>query len=200
MVMGNKRRKQASLDNAGANTAPSSGQRMEVVMDPTSLATQHTRAKSLHVEAIIVMMRNGQWTRGVSGPEYATKHALNAKTVSGYADEAWRAVSREVTDPAQVTKVIAASLAARLTNADNRDAARLADVWSRVVGARAPERHEVAMVVAEYDRLDMPGKLAWLDERIAALTEARMQLVGDGVVAAGEGECVPVLDGGGESG
>lgn len=142
-----------------------------------ALTTALTRARQLHVESIIRIMRDGQWVRGKSGPLYAQANGLGAQLVRDYAAEAWRSVCREVTDPKKVTDTIAANLAARLSNADDKDASRLADVWSRVVGARAPERHEVAMVVAEFDRLPREGKLAWLDERIAALTEARDALL-----------------------
>jgi hypothetical protein len=122
------------------------------------------------------MMRRGEWTRGVSGPQYAADRGLNPHTVKKYAAEAWRALTREVTDPRRVTEAISATLASTMQRAASKGdfggVARVADVWSRVTGARAPERHEVAMVVADYERLPRDGKLTWLRERVAVLQDA----------------------------
>ncbi len=57
------------------------------------------------------------------------------------------------------------------------DVARIADVWTRIIGARAPERHEHAVVVAQFEALPRDGKLRWIDERIAKLQAARTALL-----------------------
>lgn len=135
-----------------------------------------TRARTQHVERIIATMRRGEWQRGVSGPLYATEHGLTRDAVRSYASEAWRAVCREVTDPRKVTEAISATLSSTIQRASQKGdfagVARVADVWSRVTGARAPERHEVAMVVADYERMTREGKLTWLRERVAVLNDA----------------------------
>lgn len=145
-----------------------------------------TRVKSTHIDAILDRMRRGEWERGTSHHLYAAEYGLNMSTARNYASEAWRAFTREVTDPALVTQQIADVLSTSLRKANSKSdfsgVARIADVWSRVTGARAPERHEVSMVVAEYERLDRQGKLSWLNERIQALEEARAELMAPPVV------------------
>src|SRR5262245_25567996 len=96
------------------------------------------------------MMRELRWVRGKSAAELATAWGLATATVEGMAAEASRRVRAEVTDPDVVTETVACALDKVLRGAldrkkpDRRSAIMAADVWSRIVGARAPEKHLVA--------------------------------------------------------
>jgi hypothetical protein len=52
----------------------------------------------------------------------------------------------------------------------------LADTWSRVVGARAAERHEHSVIVAQFEALPPAGKAAWLRERAARMLDEAERL------------------------
>lgn len=62
---------------------------------------------------------------------------------------------------------------------DMGNVVKAAGEWTRVVGARAPERHEVAAVVAEYENLPTPAKREWLKAKIAYLT-SMLEALDDG--------------------
>lgn len=151
-----------------------------------------TRAKATpsetaeRVDRIADLMRRGEWERGVSGPVLAKEWGLADNTVTQLASEASRVVAREVVDPTAVTETVATTLAAGLQQAARRKEframAQLADVWTRVVGARAPERHEHAVVVAQFEALPREGKLRWVRERIEKLQEAERALLAAGEV------------------
>jgi len=119
------------------------------------------------------MMRAGQWTPGETGRVLAKSFGVPLTTVEHYAAEAWRRVCAEADDAAKARPTIAGTLATSLSQAaaerEYKAVASLADVWSKVVGARAPERHEHAVVVAQYEALPPAGKAAWLRERAAAM-------------------------------
>lgn len=132
------------------------------------------------VERIVGMMHAGTWERGVSAPELAEEWGLAVATVEGLSAEASRVVAREVTDVELVTETVSATLARTMGKAENAgefgDVARIADVWTKILGARAPEKHEhkVAVVVATYEKLPIEGKVKWLRERAASmLAEAK---------------------------
>lgn len=128
---------------------------------------------AVRVDQIADLMRRGQWDRGVSGQPLAEAWGLELKTVELHAAEAWRRVCSEADDAAEARPTIAGTLATSLAQAaasrEYKAVASLADVWSKVVGARAPERHEHAVVVAQYEALPRAGKAQWLRERAAAL-------------------------------
>ncbi len=136
------------------------------------------------VDRIADLMRSGTWVRGESGPVLAKEWGLADNTVTQLASEASRVVAREVVDPQMVTETVATTLAAGLAQASKarefRAMASLADVWTRVVGARAPERHEHAVVVAQFEALPREGKLRWVRERIEKLQEAERALLAAG--------------------
>jgi hypothetical protein len=136
------------------------------------------------VERIVGLMRRDEWRRGETAPVLAKEWGLATNTVEQLASEASRVVAREVTDPGMVTETVAVTLATNLERASKAseygDVARIADVWTRIVGARAPERHEHAVVVAQFESLPREGKLRWIDERIAKLQAARVALLGAG--------------------
>ncbi len=90
--------------------------------------------------------------------------------------ELYRVVAREVTDPGKVTETGATTLAINLERASDvgefKAVASLADVWTRIVGARAPERHEHAHVVAQFEQLPAAAKRARLLEARAKIDAA----------------------------
>lgn len=132
------------------------------------------------VESIVAIMKAGTWQPGASGPILAEDWGLPLTTIEHYAAEAWRRVCAGADDAAAARPTIAGTLATSLAQAaaarEYKAVASLADVWSKVVGARAPERHEHAVVVAQYEALPPSGKAAWLRERAAAMLEEATRL------------------------
>lgn len=125
------------------------------------------------VDHVAAIMRTGQWVRGGTGIELAVEWGVPLTTVESYASEAWRRVCAEADDATKARPTIAGTLATALAQSaearEHKTTAQLADVWSRVVGARAPERHEHAVVVAQYDAMPKEAKAAWLEERAAMM-------------------------------
>ena len=76
---------------------------------------------------------------------------------------------------------IAGILRKNLHKADSagnfRAIASLAETYTKVIGARAPERHEHAVIIAQFDSLNREGKIEWIDKRISKLQEARQTLI-----------------------
>lgn len=135
------------------------------------------RATSAEVETRIaeirMRMRAGIWVRGDSAEELAIEWGVAVATVEGYSAEAWRRVCAEADDAAAARPTIAGTVSVALAQAagarEYKAVAMLADTWSKVVGARAPERHEHAHVVAQFEALPREGKVTWLRERAARL-------------------------------
>lgn len=125
------------------------------------------------VERIVGMMRRNEWVRGESAYPLAEEWGLAPNTVTQLASEASRVVAREVTDPQTVTETVAVVLARDIERAsaaaEFRSVASIADVWTKITGARAPERHEHAHVVAQFEAMPPKGRASWLRERAAAL-------------------------------
>ena len=149
-----------------------------------------TRAlKDERVERIVGMMRSLTWVRGKSNHELADAWGIPLGTVNGLAAVASRVVRAEVRDPDAVTDTVCVRLDRVVRTGEDKDAVRAADVWSRITGARAPERveHGVAPMSPEgFDALPLEGKIAWLDDRIGALQELRSQLLEDSSVTVDE--------------
>jgi hypothetical protein len=105
------------------------------------------------VERIVGMMRRGEWQRGESAPVLAEEWGLVTATVEGLAVEASRVVAREVTDPERVKVDVSTILMRDIERASAvasfGDVARIGDVVTRIVGARAPEKHDHRHVVYE---------------------------------------------------
>ncbi len=131
------------------------------------------------VDRIAEIMRAGQWVRGCTGQVLADEWGIPLTTVEHNAGEAWRRVCAEADDATKARPTIAGTLAQSAEAREHRTTAQLADVWSRVVGARAPERHEHAVVVAQYDAMPKGGKVTWLRERAAALEAEASRLEAD---------------------
>lgn len=125
------------------------------------------------VERIVGMMSRNEWRRGDSAPVLAEEWGLAVNTVEQLASEASRIVAREVTDPDRVKVDVSAVLMGDLRRAsqaaDFGNVARIGDVVTRIVGARAPERHEHAVVVAQYEALPPKARAQWLRDRAATM-------------------------------
>lgn len=148
----------------------------------TELKPPSTNAEvAERVNEIAAVMRVGQWRRGISGQEYADKWGLELGRVNQLAAEAWRRVCAEADDPEEMRPEIAGILRQNLMRADTvanfRAVASLAETYTKVIGARAPERHEHAVIVAQFETLNTQGKIAWLEERIKKLEEAKRALL-----------------------
>lgn len=135
------------------------------------------------VDAIAQMMRDGIWERGETAPVLAQEWSVATNTVEQLSSEAWRRVCAESNDADQVRPTIAGTLAVALVQSararSHKTTAQLADVYSRVVGARAAERVEHAVVVAQFEALPAAGKAAWLRERAARMLAEADRLEAD---------------------
>lgn len=125
------------------------------------------------VERIAEMMRIGVWVRGDSAPMLAREWGLAVATVEGLSAEASRVVAREVRDPEGLKTEVATVLRENLHRASRaseyKAVASLADVVTKIMGARAPERHEHAHVVASYEAMPAADKVKWLRAKAAEL-------------------------------
>lgn len=128
------------------------------------------------IDDIADMMRSLSWRRGESNRELAKAWGVSVAAVNDYAAEASRRVRAEVTDKDEVTGTVATTLAGNLERASQAgefgDVAKLADVWTRIVGARAPEKVEHTV----YAAMQPAQMLDALDAQITRLQAARQQL------------------------
>lgn len=133
------------------------------------------------VDEIYHIMRMGEWIRSKSAVVFAAQWGISRERVEQLSAEAWRRVCHESNDPEEMRPEIAAILRTNLMRADEvrnfRAIASLAETYTKVIGARAPERHEHAVIIAQFDSMTRDGKIAWIDQRIAKLQEAREALV-----------------------
>ncbi len=148
------------------------------------------------VETIADMMRRGLWLRGDSAPLLAEQWGLAIATVEALSAEASRIVAREVQDPKAMRDEVATVLRENLHRASQagefKAVASLGDVVTKILGARAPEKHEHVHAGARYDGMSDADRLAWLDEMIAKFTEERARVSARmGVVSAGAGVSLP---------
>jgi len=160
----------------GASATPATtAERVETKPAKRQRATPATTAE--RVERIMEMMHAMQWRRGESAPDLAEEWGLAVNTVEQLASEASRAVARAATDPQRVTEDVSVVLSRDLhrasESAEYGAVAKIADTWTRIVGARAPERHVVAHVQAPQDA---PGELAEVEAAIEALERRRDEL------------------------
>lgn len=140
-------------------------------------------ASGIHLQRInfiLGMMRNSQWSTDVVAI-YKDEWNISEPELLRLVGEAWRRFCLEANQPDEMRPEIAGLLRKNILKADQLNhfkvVGTLADVWSKVIGARAPERHEHAVVVAQFDSLSKQGKVVWLEERIAKLEEAKRALL-----------------------
>lgn len=133
------------------------------------------------VDRICDMMRNGEWIRGKSAPVLADEWKITVARVEQLSAEAWRRVCAEADNPDKMRPEISGILRQNLLRADAkqnfRAIAQLAETYTKVIGARAPEKHEHSVVIAQFDAMNLQGKLQWLEERIKKLQDARDALI-----------------------
>jgi len=128
------------------------------------------------IRIIADIMNMGLWRPGPSGEGLAAEWGVSISRVQQLAAEAWRNVCAASDDAAKLRPQLAGGLfvlfeqarAARKYDA----AAKLADVLSKITGARAVERHEFAHITAQYDALDNAGRVAYFRNLIKEATEA----------------------------
>lgn len=146
----------------------------------TAKGITRARAREVddRVDHIEGLMRELSYVRGKSNRALAAEWGCSVAAVNDYAAEAGRRLRSEVTDASEVTATVATTLRANLERASEarefKAVASLADVWTKIVGARAPEKHEHTVVRADMSPEDM---LAVVDDRIAKLTAFRAELV-----------------------
>jgi hypothetical protein len=163
--------------------------RTEATVKPLTRTRATPEQTAERVETIAGMMRRLEWDRGVSGPMLAKEWGLEVNTVNHLAAEASRLVMHEVTDPEGLKVEVATVLRENLHRASRaseyKAVASLADVVTKIVGARAPERHEHAHVVASYEAMPVQDKAKWLRAKSAELTALADEL--EGVVTVEQG-------------
>lgn len=131
-----------------------------------AIASRATVAE--RIDLIEGLMRRAAWQRGRSNRQLAAQWGVSVGTVDDYAAEAGRRVRAEVLDPDTVSETVSAALSTivreALAEKDRRSVIQAADTWTRIVGARAPERHQdvplspedeervLAEAAAEYER------------------------------------------------
>lgn len=115
-------------------------------MTSDTRAREGKLATAERVNQAAELMRTGGYQRGQTDKLLAQEWGLSESRVRDLTAEAWRRVCAEAEDADKARPTIAGMLMTNLAKADvaekYQDVARLADVWSRVVGARAPEKHE----------------------------------------------------------
>lgn len=131
---------------------------------------------SRRIDEIYDVMSMGLWVPGKSVKIYAKKWKIPPSTVMNYSAEAWRRVqvfsnSSEKIQP-EVTAILYEGLQRARTAYKFDSLAKLADVLTKVTGARAAEKHEHAVIVAQYDALDKSGKIGYFREVIREAEEA----------------------------
>ncbi len=136
-------------------------------------------------------MAAGLWVKGKTGKAFAKKWGVTVSTIENYSAEAWRNVCAASDDSDKVRPKIAGLLfvaAQRAFDLYKFDSlAKCADTLSKVTGARAAERHEHAVVIAQFDALDRHGKIEYFRQSIAEAESAIALLEAEG---ATEGQLV----------
>lgn len=107
---------------------------------------------------IMDMMRRWEWKRGKSAGDLATTWGLAVSTVEELSSEASKRVRAEVTDPERVSGTVGMALQRVLDEGmeatgdakwhGRKLAVESSKAWAQIVGAMAPQRHEVATTEA----------------------------------------------------
>lgn len=128
------------------------------------------------IRAISDLMSTGLWRPGSSGEALAAEWGISVSRVGNLAAEAWRNVCAASDDAEKLRPQLAGGLFVLFEQARAAKkydaAAKLADVLSKITGARATERHEFAHITAQFDALDTAGKIAYFRNLIKEATEA----------------------------
>ena len=102
------------------------------------------------------MMRRGLWVRGTTAPVLAKRWGVSVTRVEDISAEASRMIAREIQDPERVKVDVSTVLLQNLHRASEAReftaVAKLGDVVTRVLGARAPERTQEVPLSEEQAR------------------------------------------------
>lgn len=133
------------------------------------------------VEVCADLMRSGKWVRRKTPERLAKEWEVSPVTVAGYSSEASRRVAWENTDRETVKNTCSNALALNIDRAtkDRKygDVAKIADVWTKVTGAREPEKHEHLHAIERFEQMSPRSKIMWLNERIQQMQNAREELL-----------------------
>ena len=125
------------------------------------------------------MMTLMQWRRGETAAELAEEWGVATNTVEQLAAEASRIVARAATDPKRVTEDVSVVLSRDLHRASEAAeygaVAKIADTWTRIVGARAPERSETTVRAVSVPQ-DERAELAQVEDALRVLEARRDEL------------------------
>lgn len=127
-------------------------------------------------------MQRDEWSKDKQAL-LAAEWKVKPSTVEQMASEASRRVvflASLVTDPerlkADVSSVLMRSLHSAAEKGSHSDVARVGDIVTRIVGARAPERKDLRLEMSELEALSPPALLAKLRAQRARLDEAIAKL------------------------
>jgi hypothetical protein len=127
----------------------------------------------MRVMTIEALMRELKWVRGKSNRELARKWDVSVANVNNLASEASRRVRLAITDRDEVQTTVCSAMHTIVHDGmalrDYRSVIKAGDVWTRIVGARAPERHEVSQVEQEVEAMTPADKALWCREKAAEL-------------------------------
>jgi len=139
-------------------------------------------------------MAAGLWVKGKTGKALAQKWGVSTSTIENYSAEAWRNVCAASDDADAVRPKIAGLLyvaAQRAFDLYKFDSlAKCADTLSKVTGARAAERHEHAVVIAEFNALDRHGKIEYFRQSIREAEAAIAELEREASTEEQEGRLI----------
>lgn len=146
-----------------------------------------TRAREAQEDRVLEVMRimtAGQWRTGVSHVELAQKHGVSPSTVKNWAAEASRLIKLSMGDGEEVRARIASMLEnfasvamARegytmggdaYPNPDVKAATAAVKTLAEVLGL-ITQKHEHAVVVANYEQMPRASKAQWLREKAAVM-------------------------------
>lgn len=134
------------------------------------------------VDRIVGMMQADEW-RPDSAVQLAESWQVSLSTVENLSAEASRRVvylARLSANPEElrtdVTNVLMRSLHAAHSERARGDVARLGDIVTKIVGARAPEQHKLDLTVRQFEELTPAAMRAKLLEQRAKIDEALAKL------------------------
>jgi hypothetical protein len=140
---------------------------------------EHCPDKMERVAEIVDLMRRGKWLSS-SPREKAGEWGIGEAAVRHDAAEAGRRVIWMATDKKHVKEACSVALEKSLAMASEKGkhmaVARVADVWSKMVGAAEPSKHELTMDVSRFETMPTKNKIQWLEDRIEKMQQIREDL------------------------
>lgn len=155
---------------------------------PKHAKQRKLRAREAEVDEraaeIAQMMAAGQWVTGQSHMALSKKWGAELEAVKHAAQRAGQALRVLMhTDKEELRARNAAHLEGLAADAhaagEFRAAVSARDSIAKLLGLNAPEKHEHAVVVAQYEQLPRAGKAQWLRDKATALLAEADRLDGD---------------------